>query len=156
MKKIAMTMSALLAAGTLYAADVQTEGNRVTIRPDGGQAKVVCLEVMNDKIIRVRATSEETLPQKPASLMIVPQKAPAKGSYTIEETADKVIVKADDVRAEVSKQTGAVAFYDEDGHLLLQEAKDGKQFKRFTVPEREYGLKGGPAITEAMKHGLTW
>ena len=156
MKKIAMTMSALLAAGTLYAADIQTEGNRVTIRPDGGQAKVVCLEVMNDKIIRVRATSEETLPQKPASLMIVPQKAPAKGSYTIEETADKVIVKADDVRAEVSKQTGAVAFYDEDGHLLLQEAKDGKQFKRFTVPEREYGLKGGPAITEAMKHGLTW
>ena len=156
MKKIAMTMSALLAAGTLYAADIQTEGNRVTIRPDGGQAKVVCLEVMNDKIIRVRATSEETLPQKPASLMIVPQKAPAKGSYTIEETADKVIVKADDVRAEVSKQTGAVAFYDEDGHLLLQEAKDGKQFKPFTVPEREYGLKGGPAITEAMKHGLTW
>ena len=156
MKKIAMTMSALLAAGTLYAADIQTEGNRVTIRPDGGQAKVVCLEVMNDKIIRVRATSEETLPQKPASLMIVPQKAPAKGSYTIEETADKVIVKADDVRAEVSKQTGAVAFYDEDGHLLLQEAKDGKQFKPFTVPEREYGLKGGPAITEQMKHGLTW
>ena len=156
MKKIAMTMSALLAAGTLYAADIQTEGNRVTIRPDGGQAKVVSLEVMNDKIIRVRATSEETLPQKPASLMIVPQKAPAKGSYTIEETADKVIVKADDVRAEVSKQTGAVAFYDEDGHLLLQEAKDGKQFKRFTVPEREYGLKGGPAITEQMKHGLTW
>ena len=156
MKKIAMTMSALLAAGTLYAADIQTEGNRVTIRPDGGQAKVVCLEVMNDKIIRVRATSEETLPQKPASLMIVPQKAPAKGSYTIEETADKVIVKADDVRAEVSKQTGAVAFYDEDGRLLLQEAKDGKQFKPFTVPEREYGLKGGPAITEQMKHGLTW
>jgi len=156
MKKIAMTMSALLAAGTLYAADIQTEGNRVTIRPDGGQAKVVCLEVMNDKIIRVRATSEETLPQKPASLMIVPQKAPAKGSYTIEETADKVIVKADDVRAEVSKQTGAVAFYDEDGKLLLQEAKDGKLFKRFTVPEREYGLKGGPAITEEMKHGLTW
>jgi hypothetical protein len=38
MKKIAMTMSALLAAGTLYAADIQTEGKRVTIRPDGGQA----------------------------------------------------------------------------------------------------------------------
>ncbi len=151
-----MMTSALLMASTMVASDVQTSGNRVTIRPDGGQAKVVCLEVMNDKIIRVRATSEETLPQKPASLMIVPQKAPAKGSYTIEETADKVIVKADDVRAEVSKQTGAVAFYDEDGRLLLQEAKDGKQFKRFTVPEREYGLKGGPAITEAMKHGLTW
>lgn len=65
MKKIVMTMSALLAAGTLYAADVQTVGNRVTIRPDGGQAKVVCLEVMNDKIIRVRATSEETLPRSP-------------------------------------------------------------------------------------------
>ena len=65
-------VSALLMATSAMAASVQTNGNSVTIRPDGGQAKVIRLEVMNDKIIRVRATSKEMLPDKPASLMIVP------------------------------------------------------------------------------------
>ena len=151
-----MMVSALLMAGMAMAADVQTNGNRVTICPDGGQAKIVCLEVINGNIIRVRATSQDALPQKPASLMIVPQKAPAKSSYTIEEKDGNVIVKADDVKAVVSKATGEVSFFDDDDKLLLKESKDGKQFKDFTVPEREYGLKGGPAITEEMKHGLTW
>ena len=40
MKKILMMVSALLLAGTSMAAEVQTSGNNVTIRPDGGQAKV--------------------------------------------------------------------------------------------------------------------
>jgi len=76
MKKLLFTLSALLMAGTAMAADVKTEGNGVTIIPDSGQAKVLRLEVMNGNIIRVRATSKEALPQKPASLMIVPQAAP--------------------------------------------------------------------------------
>ena len=119
-----MMVSALLMAGMAMAADVQTNGNRVTICPDGGQAKIVCLEVINGNIIRVRATSQDALPQKPASLMIVPQNAPAKGSYTIEEKDGNVIVKADDVKAVVSKATGEVSFYDDDDKLLLKESKD--------------------------------
>ena len=156
MKKIGLFLFTLLTAQTLLADDVQTSGNSVTIRPDGGQAKVIRLEVMNDNIIRVRATSEEALPQKPASLMIVPQKAPAKNSYTIEEEDDKVIVKTKNVKAVVDTESGEVAFFDAEGKQLLKESKDGKQFKNFTVPEREYGLKGGAALTEEMKHGLTW
>jgi alpha-D-xyloside xylohydrolase len=50
------------------AASVEKKGNVVTIRPDGGQAKVIRLEVMNNRIIRVRATSKDKLPQKPTSL----------------------------------------------------------------------------------------
>lgn len=54
-------MVTLLLAGTMtmQAADVKQQGNTVTIRPDGGQAKVICLEVINDNIIRVRATPKE-------------------------------------------------------------------------------------------------
>jgi alpha-D-xyloside xylohydrolase len=88
--------------------------------------------------------------------MIVSQKAPAKDSYTIEEKDGKLIVKTAKVKAVVDKENGEVCFFDADGRQLLKEAKDGKQFKAFTVPEREYGIKGGPAITEDMKHGLTW
>ena len=138
------------------AADVKTNGNYVTICPDNGQAKVIRLEVMNDNIIRVRATSKEALPEKPASLMIVPQSAPAKGSYSVTEEGETVVVKARNVKAVVQKATGEVAFFDAAGKQLLKEAKDGKQFWDFTVPERELGLKTGYTVPEEQKHGLSW
>ena len=156
MKKLQCMVSALLLTGISFAAEVQTNGNTVTIRPDEGQAKVIRLEVMNDNIIRVRATSKDALPEKPASLMIVPQVAPAKGSFSVNEEGDKVVVKAENVKAVVSKATGEVIFYDAEGKVLLKEAKDGKQFWDFTVPERELGMKTGFTVPEEAKHGLTW
>ena len=149
-------VSGLLLTGISFAAEVQTNGNTVTIRPDEGQAKVIRLEVMNNNIIRVRATSKEALPEKPASLMIVPQAAPAKGSFSVSEEGDNVVVKAQNVKAVVSKATGEVMFYDAEGKVLLKEAKDGKQFWDFTVPERELGMKTGFTVPEEAKHGLTW
>ena len=149
-------VSALLMALVASAAEAQTSGSVVTVRPDGGQAKVICLEVVNDNIIRVRATSKDALPDKPASLMIVPQVTPAKGSYTVNEDDAMVVVKAANVRAEVSKATGEITFFDGDGNQLLKEAKDGKQFKDFYVPERELGIKTGFTVPEEARHGLTW
>ena len=156
MKRICMMVSALAMAGMASAAVVQTQGEQVTIRPDGGQAKVIRLEVINDNIIRVRATAEASLPQKPASLMIVPQTAPAKNSYTVSEDGETVVVKAKNVKAVVKKATGEVTFFDAEGNQLLKEAEDGKQFKDFTVPERELGIKNGFTVPEEAKHGLTW
>ena len=144
----------LLTVNTASAADVKTNGNTVTIRPDGGQAKVVGLEVINDHIIRLRATSKDELPQKKPSLMIVEQTKPAKSSYAISDEGKVVIVAAKKVKAIVSKETGEVTFLDASGNQLLKEAKGGKVFRDFTVPERELGEKGGPAVTEEMKHGL--
>ena len=148
----AFSMTALAMA----AAEVQQSGNKVTVKPDGGQAKVICLEVMNDNIIRVRATSESVLPVKKPSLMIVPQIAPAKKNYTISEDEQTVKVKAKNVTAVVNKATGAIVFFDATGKQLLKEAKDGKKFQNFTVPEREYGVRNIGGVTEDMKHGLTW
>ena len=148
----AFSMTAL----TMAAAEVQQNGNKVMVKPDGGQAKVICLEVMNDNIIRVRATSESVLPVKKPSLMIVPQIAPAKKNYTISEDEQTVKVKAKNVTAVVNKATGAIVFFDATGKQLLKEAKDGKKFQNFTVPEREYGVRNIGGVTEDMKHGLTW
>ena len=156
MKRLTTTFSALLVALAALAADVQTQGPSVTIRPDGGQAQVIRLEVVNDRIIRVRATSQATLPVKPASLMVVPQQAPAKGTYTIADEAAQVVVTTRQVRAVVAKATGRVTFYDAQGGQLLQEAPQGKQFWDFTVPERELGMKTGYTVPEAHKHGLSW
>jgi len=154
--KNVLPFALLAAALTAQAADVQTKGNVVTIRPDGGQAKVIQLSVMNDNIIRVRATSEDELPQKQQSLMIVPQKAPQKGSYTVSEEGQQVVVAAKNVKACVDKAAGRIDFFDAAGNALLKEAQDGKSFQDFTVPERELGEKGGEAVTEEMKHGLQW
>ena len=151
-----MMVSALFMAVTAMAATVQTNGNNVTIRPDGGQAKVINLEVINGNIIRVRATSKEALPLKPASLMIVPQVAPVKDSFTISEEGNEVVVKTKNVKAVVSKEDGRVKFFDAEGKKLLKEAKDGKQFWDFTVPERELGIKTGYTVPEEQKHGLSW
>ncbi len=158
MKMIKMLLSSVWAmtALTVTAAEVQQNGNRVTIKPDGGQAKVICLEVMNDNIIRVRATSESVLPTKKPSLMIVPQTAPAKNSFTVGEDEQTVKVKTKNVTAVVNKATGSVTFFDAAGKSLLKEAKDGKKFWDFTVPEREYGLRNLGGVTEEMKHGLSW
>jgi len=156
MKRLGIVVFGLLTTVVSMASDVKTEGNIVTIRPEGGQAKVIRLEVMNDNIIRVRATSKDELPQKPASLMVVPQKAPVKNSFSINEEDGKVTVKARNVNAVVDQKTGEVAFFDANGHPLLKESKDGKQFWDFTVPERELGMKTGYTVPEEQKHGLSW
>ena len=102
----------------VQAATVEKSGNMVTIRPDGGQAKVIRLEIMNDHIIRVRATSKDALPLKPKSLMIVPQTAPAKNSFSIEETGESVYVTAENIRAVVDKKSGHIAYFDGQGLAL--------------------------------------
>ena len=174
MKSIFYAMaSSLLLAGSLtaQAADVRKDGNTVTIRPDSGQARVIKLEVINDNIIRVRATSKDDLPVKPASLMIVPQQ-PYKGTVTVKETEASesehiitpayVYVKAKNIWARVTKTTGHLRFFDGNGKPLAEEVVDrpgegpGKQFWDFTVPERELGIKGGVQPTEEQKHGLQW
>ncbi len=151
-----MTGALSLVVATLMAADYTVNGNFVTIpvkNAKAGGAKVVRLQVINDNIIRVQATSEDALPQK-QSLMIVEQKAQPK--FDVKEDDNKVIVKAQNVEARVDEESGRVTFYDVNGKELLKESKDGKQFKNFTVPEREYGIKGGAPLTEEMKHGLQW
>ncbi len=157
MKKLRLMVTGVLSmtVAVLMAADYTVKGNFVTISvkdAKAGGAKVVRLQVVNDNIIRVQATSEDALPQK-QSLMIVEQKAQPKFNVT---DGDVVSVKAQNVEARVDKNTGAVSFFDANGKELLKEAKDGKRFKNFTVPEREYGLKGGAPLTEAMKHGIQW
>ena len=165
MKKLLCMVSALMATGVLSAADVQTKGNIVTIRPDSSQAKVIQLEVISDNIIRVRATSKDQLPVKLQSLMIVPQQ-PYKGQVEIKQNEASrsehiimpahVIVKAKNVHARVFTSNGRIRFSDGNGRPLLDETVDGKKFWDFTVPERELGMKTGYTVPEEQKHGLTW
>ena len=153
MKTIMAGMLSLVAL-TLMAADYTVEGQYVTIpvkKVKTGGAQLVRLQVVNDNIIRVQATSETKLPEK-QSLIIVPQTA--KPKFTVTD-GDKVSVKAAHVEARVDKETGAITFFDANGKKMLQEAENGKTFKPFRVPDREMGVDG-TKVPESHRHGLTW
>ena len=146
-----------LTAVVLMADDYTVSGQYVTVpvkQVTAGGAQVVRLQVVNDNITRVQATCEAQLPEK-QSLIIVPQTAKPKfTAYSLDGAC--VFVKAAKLKAKVNVNTGQVTFYDERERVLLKESQQGKRFWDFTVPEREYGIKGGSQLTEAMKHGLTW
>ena len=151
-----MTGVALMASLPVLADDYKVDGQYVTIPVENaktGGAKVVRLQVVNDNIIRVQATSKGQLPEK-QSLMIVKQTA--KPKFSVSEDDDVVSVKAANVEARVDANTGQITFFDANGNQLLKESKDGKKFWDFTVPERELGMKTGYTVPEEQKHGLSW
>ena len=136
-----------------FAAEVSRTAGGVTVRPAAGQARVVALQVMADGVVRVRATSEEALPVKPRSLMIVEQKA--RPEYVVDEAEDYVAVRTAKVEARVNKRTGALTFLDAGGKRLLQEADAGKRFWHYRVPDREIGVDVAK-VPEAQRCGLSW
>ena len=140
---------------TAHAADVVKTGNMVTVTtesPKAEGARIVCLQVVNDNIIRVRATCETTLSDK-KSLIVVPQTNSPK--FDVNEDAQKVYVKARNVQAVVDKKSGDVTFLDSNGKQLLKEAKNGKTFQHFRVPERELGVCQRQ-LSEEELNGLSW
>ena len=116
-------------------------------------ARIMRLQVINDRIIRVQASAENQLPEKKPSLIIVPQ--PEYTHFTVEQQGELVLVKTDKLTACVSEVTGQIQFIDKDGRTLLSEVPDGagKGFVRYTVPEREIGVG---TLTEEQRNAWTW
>lgn len=137
-----------------WAASNGKAGEPVTVKVRHQQAngpKLVTLQVINENIIRVRATAEAAFPEK-QSLIIVKQ-TPFT-NYQVTKKKGIVTVATAKVTAKVDEQTGRVQFFDARGNLLTQETADGaKQFTPFTVPEREIGVG---TLTDAQRHGWTW
>ena len=150
--------SALLLAGflTAGAAGFTRQQRFVTIpltRPYANGPRLVRLEVMGPKIIRVEATAESAFPQK-QSLIIVPQTLTTP--YKVTEDGDNVYVSTNEVRARVSKSTGRVVFFDAAGREIAAEnATAGKTLRPFTVPAREIGVDSVKVSAE-QRRGWTW
>ncbi|MBQ8065785.1 MAG: DUF5110 domain-containing protein [Prevotella sp.] len=148
-----MAMAAMV-YGAVMAIPVERQGSVVTIRPAEGQARVVQLQVVGDRIVRVRATSDAALPAKPKSLIVTGQ-PDGKAAFDVTETDTTVCVHAREVRAVVTKQTGRIAFYDAKGRLLARESAEGKAFTPYRVPDREIGVDAS-RVAEQQRRGLSW
>ena len=130
-----------LSASGLQAAGFSQNGNYLTVQLKQHQTNgpsQIRLQVVNDKIVRVQATAEQSFKNK-QSLIIVPQTS--KANYKVEEQGDNLVVTTAAMRAVLNEATGHIAFYDLKGNVLLNEvAQGGKTFKPFTVPDYEMGV----------------
>ena len=101
-----------------------------------GGPRLVRLQVMGDKLIRVSATADSKFAD-PQSLIVVPQEKQIP--FAVMQNGDTITVSTEEVKASVLASTGEVWFADKDGKLILQENKGGG--KTFTPIEVE-GTKG--------------
>lgn len=101
-----------------------------------GGPRLVRLQVMGDKLIRVSATADSKFAD-PQSLIVVPQEKQIP--FAVMQNGDTITVSTKEVKASVLASTGEVWFADKDGKLILQENKGGG--KKFTPIEVE-GTKG--------------
>ena len=144
----------LLSATAACAADYVDNGKDITVKvssPMPNGARLLRMEVINDNIIRVRATNEAAFPDKQKSLMIVPQTQNA--AYNVSQEGNTVTVSARNVKAVVDAATGHVAFYDAEGRLLLNGSENGMTFSRYTVPADD---TGDGTLTDAQRNGWSW
>ena len=155
-KTLFVTAALILGAMGAQAADFVQNGNYLTVQLKQHQnfgPSQVRLQVVNDQIIRVQATAEQSFRNK-QSLIIVPQKG--KANYKVEEQGDDLIITTAAMRAVLNEATGQITFYDLKDQVLLKEvAQGGKTFKPFTVPDREIGVDIAK-VPEAQKHGWSW
>ena len=155
-KTLLVSAALILGAMGAQAADFVQNGNYLTVQLKQHQnygPSQIRLQVVNDRIIRVQATAEQSFRSK-QSLIIVPQNSKAK--YKVEEQGDDLIITTAAMRAVLNEATGQITFYDLKDQVLLKEvAQGGKTFKPFTVPDREIGVDNAK-VPEAQKHGWSW
>ena len=155
-KTLFVTAALILGAMGAQAADFVQNGNYLTVQLKQHQnygPSQIRLQVVNDRIIRVQATAEQSFRNK-QSLIIVPQNS--KAQYKVEEQGDDLIITTAAMRAVLNEATGQITFYDLKEQVLLKEvAQGGKTFKPFTVPDREIGVDIAK-VPEAQKHGWSW
>lgn len=110
-----------------------TDGVVVTLSSKSDTtARMVRLQVVDSKIIRVTAVPGRKFP-KEKSLVVLPE-AYKKTPFTVEESDGRLRLETDAVRAMVDLETGEVAFADTCGTMRLQERRGGgKKFKPITV-----------------------
>ena len=129
----------LLAVVTSCGSDYTLDASRVTVKishEKPGDARMVRLQVVGEKIIRVSATPDGAFAD-PASLVVLPQQGTTE--FTVSQDNDTVTVATSYINASVVTTTGEVWFTDTDGNLLLREQIDGG--KHFT-PIEAGGTRG--------------
>lgn len=134
----------LLAAGSqALAGTVQQTATGIDVRPDGGPAKLVRLELMADNIVHVVKLDNPDKRLTP-SLMTVAK--PCGCAFAVANGKDAVTLTAKRISAEVSLKDGQVRFFDAAGKPFLTQAAE-------TMAPIQVGGKPYLAIKEGFNYG---
>ena len=107
----------------------------LTIDQKENAPKLIRLEVVNDKIIRVSASAEKDF-NDGESLIIVDQDQETKTSFVISEDEDRIKLSTKSIIANVVKNTGEIKFTNKNGETILQEQYGGgKIFKPYSCEQ---------------------
>ncbi len=127
-KFVVFFLAASLIQSVSSAQQVNSLADGVIVYPvaKSSQAKVVRLQVINDKIIRVTATPADTF-STAESLVVLPQNI--KPGFSIASTDSSAIISTSSLIAIINKFTGSVKFTDKNGNTIVQEhAANGRAF----------------------------
>lgn len=122
-KILAAILFLAIAACAKQPDNFQQTADGVIVTPTAGPAKRVRLQVMSDRIVRVTAVPTESL-QLPDSLAVTASPA-AGAAFSVEATNGKLVLKTAAVTAQVSLDSGVVAFLGADGKPVLAERDRG-------------------------------
>ena len=140
----------LMSATGLQAAGFIQKGNYLTVQLKEHQnygPSQIRLQVVNDQIIRVQATAEQSFRNK-QSLIIVPQNS--KSNYKVEEQGDKLIITTDKNRK--------AKFYRALGDARFEIMLKNKLYKgrgdelSYDVANEIYEIKGNAVVEEAQSN----
>lgn len=106
-------------------------------KSDSKEKHHIRLQVVNDRIIRVSATPEDTF--SPAESLITVPGLTYSDQFEVSEDAHFVTLTTGTLDVKVNKESGEVAFFDKKGNAVLRENEGGG--KSFTPIEVE-GTKG--------------
>ncbi|MDD5346601.1 MAG: glycoside hydrolase family 31 protein, partial [Proteiniphilum sp.] len=110
----------------------------VRLQPENSRGvRNIRLQVVNEKIIHVSATSEKSFSTEKS--LITKPGLTFSDRFTVEEKEDRVILSTDSLDAVILLETGEIAFLNKKGEPILQEQKGGG--KTLTPIEVE-GTKG--------------
>ena len=122
-------------AAVLQQAAFERTPSGVVVTPQEGPARRVRLEVYGPETIRVTATEDADL-DLPPSLMVTAQPSTST-PFEVREQDGKLLLRTAEASAEVSLETGAVRFLDEEGREVLAERPDSRVLNPVVVEDQE-------------------
>ncbi len=153
---VCLSISTRLVGQELSTYKKSTNGIEINLPANSQRAgQNISLEIISEKIIRVRATPDNNTVKRNENLIVVPNLASYTGQWQVKEEGQSLILTTPAIKAIVSRVTGEVKFEDKAGRTLLSEkprqefiedTHNGDVFYKvkqsFTVTEEEglYGL----------------
>ena len=120
-KSFRILLSLSLTCITASAQSVVKTATGAIIHPSEGSA--VRVQVFGDSIFRVTAVPDDAFPDRPS---LITTAAPnSEIPFTLNDLNGEVILSSSALSAHISKQTGAVSFFDAAGTPLLKEPSPG-------------------------------